>query len=192
MNKIIRPGNGILFMKIGVHANEPLEEIIERKSREIQDAGYAYWGYGGNTCHPKTVQPFATDSVKKNQAIYLVMQEMDSHHFGERVRADEYSIDGVQWRTIPTPISVYGSRFALVINSLERTDFDLPLTRTRVAMGNCVGRSGDKYIAGRVDKACLQVADKADSSPTEPESFVHIGLQARLQEPYAVFLRNRR
>ena len=59
MNAPYRPGDGILFMKVGVHARESLEDIIERKDKEIRDAGYALWGYGGSTCHPSTmVQPF--------------------------------------------------------------------------------------------------------------------------------------
>lgn len=191
MTKTLRPGDSLLFMKIGVHANESLEEIIKRKSQEIRETGYAYWGYGGNTCHPKTVQPFAADATARKQVIYLVMQEMDSRHFGERVRADEYSIDGVHWHRIPETINVVGSRFALVINTLEQADFDLPLRSTRVAVGNCAGRPGDKYVVGRVDKACLQIADNIGDSSEGQEPVVHIGLRARLQEPYAVYLRNR-
>jgi hypothetical protein len=36
-------------MKVGTHAQESLEDIIARKSKEIDDAGYAMWGYGGKT-----------------------------------------------------------------------------------------------------------------------------------------------
>ena len=46
MNAPYRPGDGILFMKVGVHARESLEDIIERKDKEIRDAGYALRGYG--------------------------------------------------------------------------------------------------------------------------------------------------
>lgn len=54
------PGTAILYMKVGTHANEGLEAIIARKQREIEEAGVAFWGYGGSTCHPTTmVQPFA-------------------------------------------------------------------------------------------------------------------------------------
>ena len=51
MASIVKPGTGILFMKVGTHANEPLADIITRKKKEIQDAGCSFWGYGGNTCH---------------------------------------------------------------------------------------------------------------------------------------------
>ena len=62
MSAIIEPGAGVLYMKVGTHAQESLEDIVERKSREIREAGYGMWGYGGNTCHPSTmVQPFARE-----------------------------------------------------------------------------------------------------------------------------------
>jgi len=50
MSSILSPGQGVLYMKVGTHAQEPLEEIIKRKTKEIEDAGYAMWGYGGSTC----------------------------------------------------------------------------------------------------------------------------------------------
>src|ERR1044071_8542758 len=116
MSLIIKPGAGILLMKVGTHAQEPLEDIIARKTKEIADAGYALWGYGGNTCHPLTmVQPFARTYEQRGQAIYLCMQEMESKHFAEQVRADQYSVDGINWKDIPRPINVLGSRYALAI-----------------------------------------------------------------------------
>ena len=59
MAMILKPGQGLLYMKVGTHAQESLEAIIARKTREIEQAGFALWGYGGSTCHPQTmVQPF--------------------------------------------------------------------------------------------------------------------------------------
>jgi len=192
MTDILRPGSGILFMKIGTHAREPLKDILARKSKEIADAGYALWGYGGNTCHPQSmVQPFAKTFERRGQAIYLCMQEMESSHRAEQVRADDYSADGSTWKPIPNEINVLGSRYALVIKELHKDEFDLPLARTRVAIGNSQGRPGDRYISGRVDKACLEITgEQAEGSP-EPGSLVHIGVVAELIEPYAVYVRNR-
>ena len=60
MASIIKPGARIVYMKVGTHANEPLDQILDRKLKEIDEAGVAFWGYGGSTCHPvTTVQPFA-------------------------------------------------------------------------------------------------------------------------------------
>src|SRR5690606_30828670 len=106
MNDIVNPGSGLLFMKIGTHAKESLEDIIARKSAEIRDTGYGMWGYGGNTCHPRSmVQPFARMFVERGRTISLCMEAMESNHFGEGV-ADEFSADGVNWQKIPQTIEV--------------------------------------------------------------------------------------
>jgi hypothetical protein len=191
MAEIVKPGQGILYMKVGTHAQESLEDIIERKTKEIEAAGLAFWGYGGNTCHPQTmVQPFARDFERQGGVIYLCMQPMESKHFAEQIRADEFSVDGSTWSLVPDGINVLGSRYALAIKKLHRVDFELPLDKTRVAVGNSVGAIGSNYIAGRVDKACLQIVDSSGVTGPPPAP-VHIGLVAEVVEPYAVYLRNR-
>jgi hypothetical protein len=188
MSDIIKPGAGILYMKVGTHAQESLDDIIERKRKEIQETGFALWGYGGNTCHPLTmVQPFAHDVVDQNGVIYLCMEPMTSKHFAVPQRAEEYSADGAKWDLIPPTINVRGSRFALAIGTLDNADFSLPLAQTEVAIGMSRGRPGDRYISGRVDKGCLRVLEQPIAGE-EPRD-VHIGLSAKLVEPYAVLLR---
>jgi len=192
MTEIIKPNQGILFMKVGVHANESLEDIIARKTLEIEQAGFALWGYGGNTCHPATmVQPFAQHHVSTGGKIFLCMQEMESKHFADPVRAEQYSFDGINWGKVPGAINVLGSRFALAIKDLHKESFILPLGKTKVAVGKSAGTLGNKYIAGRVDKACLDISDQIDI-PSDPEesTAVQISLVAELCEPYAVFLKN--
>src|ERR1700730_12504350 len=145
-------------MKVGTHAQEPLEEIIARKCKEIEETGYAMWGYGGNTCHPRTMaRPFAESYASRNAPIYLCMHEMGSRHFAERLRANQYSEDGIDWKPIPETINVIGSRFALVLDSLQQANLLLPLAKAQVAMGVCKGRPASRYIQGHVDKACLEI-----------------------------------
>lgn len=178
----------LLYMKVGTHAQEDLADIIARKSREIEQAGLSMWGYGGNTCHPTTmVQPFARRARGASRPIILCMQPMDSRHSAEPIRAEEYSVDGVGWQPVPEAINVLGSRYALCINSLEEVDEELDLEATRVALGNSMGKRGDKYVRGRVDKACLEIADPSEGSG---DNIVPIRLVAEIVEPYAVFLRN--
>jgi hypothetical protein len=194
MSDIIRPGAGILFMKVGTHAQESLTEIIARKSKEIEETGYAMWGYGGNTCHPRTmVQPFAEAFAARNSPIYLCMHEMTSRHFAEPLRADEFSVDGTEWQPIPDTINVVGSRFALVLEDLRREELVLPLAKAQVAIGLCKGRPAGRYIQGQVDKACLEVLDAPRPGLT-PEDVreIPIKLVAKLKAPYAVFLRDHR
>ena len=192
MTDIIHPGAGVLFMKVGTHAQEGLAAIIARKTREIEAEGFGMWGYGGNTCHPSSmVQPFAEAFAERGEPIHLVMEEMDSKHFAEPLCAAEYSVDGRDWREIPARIEVRGSRFALMIRNLRQERLELPLDRTRVAVGNSMGRLGSRYISGRVDKACLEVLDKPERTNEEPR-VRPIHLVAELADPYAVFLRNYR
>lgn len=188
MTDILQPGAGFVFMKVGTHAGEDLGEILKRKRQEIEAVGYALWGYGGNTCHPLTmVQPFAHDIEQRAGVIHLVMQPMESRHFAVNERADEFSRDALRWEPIPHEINVVGSRYALAIKKLREEKFELPLAHTRVAIGNSAGRRGDRYIMGRVDKACLEVVD--DVGVDQNERVVDIGLVAELVDPYAVFVR---
>lgn len=190
----IHQGAGILFMKIGTHAQEELADIIARKTSEIDAVGFGMWGYGGNTCHPTTmVQPFAESFAQRGEPIHLVMEQMNSNHFAEPLCAAEYSADGREWQEIPPDIQVRGSRFALVIRNLRKVNESLPLDQTRVAVGNSMGRLGSRYVLGRVDKACLEFTGEAER--TNEEKLLGprpISLVAELQEPYAVFLRNYR
>jgi hypothetical protein len=148
------------------------------------------WGYGGNTCHPlKMVQPFAEDVAKRGEPIFLCMQEMESNHYAEPLRASEYSSDGVNWSEIPLPVNVLGSRYALVIDKLHEDVFQFHLDQTRVPVGPSTGRLGSDYIKGRVDKACLQVLDAPQISNEVARKEVKINLVAELRPPYAVYLR---
>lgn len=193
MNDIIHPGAGLLFMKVGTHAQESLADIIARKSKEIENVGYGMWGYGGNTCHPGSmVQPFAQTFADRGEPIHLIMEEMNSQHFAEPLCAAEFSVDGSEWQKIPDDIEVRGSRFALVIKNLEQHALSLPLNQTQVAIGPSTGRLGSRYISGRVDKACLEVLPHPElvNEPQNVERPIH--LTAELAAPYAVFLRNYR
>ena len=191
MGDIIVPNRGILFMKVGVHAQESLEDIIERKTKEIKEAGFALWGYGGNTCHPTTkVQPFVTEREGRGEKVILCMNEMKSNHFADPVRAEYYSVDGADWERVPKEINVLGSRYALAIKELRREKLVLPLGKSAVAIGNSKGMSGLRYINGRVDKACLELGEGVDIPPAPDEKFVQIDLVAELCNPYAVFLKN--
>lgn len=180
----IRPGDKILFMKVGTHAAEDLTDIIARKQAEIEREGFALWGYGGNTCNPTSmVQPFALNA---QGPIVLAMQPMQSNHFAEPIRAEEYSPDGLTWTRVPSGINCVGSRYALVIDSLDEVEDAIDLASTRVAVGPSLGRVGSAYIQGRVDKACLEVTDELVGD----SKIVEIGLRANVVDPFAVYLRN--
>lgn len=193
MNDVVKPGDGILFMKVGTHAQESLEDIIERKKKEIKEAGFGMWGYGGNTCHPTSmVQPFAEKYSSGGQTIRLCMQRMNSRHFSAPSSASQFSPDGQDWQDIPESISVRGSRWALLIDSLELQNFNLSLNQTRVPVGPSQGKLGSRYLHGQADKACLELLEEAERTNEEDDREVGIDLVANLRAPYAVFLRGER
>ncbi|WP_237478588.1 hypothetical protein [Lichenibacterium dinghuense] len=193
VDDIVRPGEGLLFMKVGTHAGEELADIIARKTLEIRRTGYGMWGYGGNTCHPSSmVQPFARSFVRNGRPIHLCMEAMESNHLADPLCAEEYSVDGVRWELIPDTIEVRGSRYALVIEDLRERRFTLPLAQTRVPVGPSTGRLGSRYVQGRVDKACLELLDAPELSNDEKPREIQIDLVATMRAPYAVFLRGQR
>lgn len=190
MIETLPAGTGIFFMRVGTHAAETLDQIVERKKREIEQLGYTFWGYGGSTCHPLTmVQPFAKSRVAAGAPLRLCMEEMVSEqYFGEQLSAAEFSEDGREWSPVPKEIEVRGSRYALKIRELRSTEFTLPLERTRIPVGPSSGRLGSRYVAGNIDKACLVVEDAAP--PGEPENHRTISLVADILPPFALILRN--
>jgi len=193
VNKYVRPGEGLLFMKIGTHAGEDLAAIIARKTEEIRCTGFGMWGYGGNTCHPTSmVQPFARIFAERSRTIHLCMQEMDSNHRADPLAAAEFSVDGIKWQEIPETIEVRGSRYALMIDHLHEERFMLPLDQTRVPVGPSMGRLGSRYIQGRVDKACLEVIEAPEVANQGDPREIEINLVAELRDPFAVFLRGER
>lgn len=183
-------GAGLVFMKIGIHAREPLDDIIKRKRKELEEAGKIFWGYGGNTCHPLSfVQPFAEEHVAKGESIYLVMHKMTSHHFAEPELAKAYSDDGVKWNPIPPGVQVRGSRYAMVLGSLDEQEFDLDLRNLRVARGLSRGLTALEYLRGHVDKGCFEVAEEPPAGAVTTEETLHIGVVAKIIPPYAVLLK---
>lgn len=184
----LKRGDGFIYMKVGVHARETLADILKRKRQEIADAGVSFWGYGGSTCHPlNAVQPFAEEVTASGGEILLLMQEIDSRHFAIPERAKEYSIDGSDWKPVDPNIHVLGSRYALVIDSLEEIDMGVSLENTTVGIGRLAGIAGSAYIRGHVDKACLRYVPPAATNPEH--KVLRLRLAAHMAAPYAVLLK---
>jgi len=193
---VLEPGSGVVFMRVGTHADEPLEVIVERKLKEIEQVGQAFWGYGGLNCHPRSVvQPYAEEIVAAGGKVRLCMEEVAPDretYWANAEAASEWSIDGINFRPLPEGIRVTGSRYAFIITRLRLEQFDLPLSRARVAAGPSRGRLGANYVdevGGPVDKAVLRVEGEAGEAANSGIETVPISYIADLQRPYAVFLR---
>jgi hypothetical protein len=182
---------GLIFMKVGLHAQESIEDIIKRKQREFEEAGSIFWGYGGSTCHPLTmVQPFAKEMQKKGNEVLIIMQKMKSKHDAPPEIAKQYSDDGVNWQPIPKGIEVRGSRFALILDELKLEEFDVNIQDLEVGVGPNRGRRADKYLVGQADKGCFVYSPREGLVAPEEKTVKHIGLVARVKSPFAVFVKN--
>lgn len=193
---LLQPGANLIFMRVGTHAGEPFEVIFARKLLEIETTGQAFWGYGGASCHPRSVvQPYGEQVSAEGGTLSLCMQEVapdQETYWAESEGAREWSIDGINFKDVPTGIKVTGSRYAFVVSNLRREVFDLDLTRVRVAVGPSRGRLGANYvedIGGRVDKAVLRVEGEEVKSLAGGVDVVGISYVADIRLPYAVFLR---
>jgi len=191
MSNIIKPNTGLLFMKVGLHAGETFDQILERKKREYDAAGMIFWGYGGGTCHPsRVVQPFGRLSVEENNSdIYIVMEEINSRHPPSKIFAKEYSEDGLIWKPIPRGIEVRGSRYAVVLDEIKDGDLDLDLSQYHIANGPSQGKAASGYIKGRVDKACIERTQAATGIKVVKPDIKKITHFAKIKNPYAVFTR---
>jgi hypothetical protein len=178
----------IVFMKVGRHAGETFEQILERKRREFERTGKVFWGYGGGTMHPtQRVQPFARMRVEHGEKISIVMEPIDSRHPDTQVFATEFSRDGILWEPIPDGIQVRGSRYALVLDEIHEGDLSIDLGEYVVGAGPSEGRLGTHYIKGRVDKGCL--VHTGHPAPVGESRVVKVQYAATLGDPYAVLLR---
>jgi hypothetical protein len=181
-----------VFMKVGNHAGETWEQILERKRRELERAGRTFWGYGGSACHPiSQVQPFARLAVREHGSIFLVMEHIDSKGDPDLLPATEFSHDGIRWEPIPEGVSVTGSRYALILDEIVPGQLDLPLDRYEVGVGPSAGKPAEDYLQGRTDKGCFVRTQKPRTPSLPPEKLVRkVAYLAKLKEPFAVLLRH--
>jgi hypothetical protein len=177
----------IVFMKVGTHAKETFENILDRKRREYEAAGMSFWGYGGGTMHPLTkLQPFARYHVEHGEQVTLIMEEIQSNHWESAV-ATEYSKDGVLWEPIPKGIEVRGSRYALVLDEIKPGDLTVDLSEFAVGIGPSEGKNASTYIRGRVDKGCFDYIGPPNT--VTEHKIVKSTYSAALKDPFGVLLR---
>lgn len=180
-----------IFMKVGDHAGETWDEILERKQNELKNTGKSFWGYGGNACHPlQQVQPFVKTQIH-NGVVQLLMEPIKSNADPDILPAKYFSADGINWEPMPESINVTGSKYALVLEELKPVESEISLEQYSVGVGPSRGRNALDYLRGRTDKACLVF--NPDSHPqheyNEKVKFRKVGFSAKLADPYAVLLK---
>lgn len=149
--------NNIIVMKYGFHVQETVDDIMKRKTKEMQDLGQLFWGYGGSICNPITqVQPFLEENSRRGESTYLLLIRTSSDYHAVGSVAKFYSRDKVEWKKIPDGINVIGSKFALVCEDLTPMRFLLNLSQYKIAVGKSKNKLLKDYFRGRVDKACAR------------------------------------
>lgn len=182
--------DSLIFMKVGQHAGEDFESIIERKRKEIKDTGMSFWGYGGPTCHPtRQIQPFAKSVIERNGSIYLCMNKIESFADPDVIPATMYSIDGISYEPIPKGILVTGSRYAIVLDEIVPDETEIELGAYEIGCGVSRGRAASNYIKGHVDKACLEMNVTRLIDPNIVSNKKKISFIARMKDPYAIFVK---
>lgn len=178
----------IIIMKIGYHAGESLNEIINRKKDEKKKSGIIFWGYGGTLLHPtRQVIPFVNESLQHGNIPMLLMCITPSKHqpSKELSKAREFSVDGTSWNPLPEGVVVTGSKYALICDRIIEVNFEIESNEYKVAVGRRKGQSLGEYLKFRIDKACASLnKDSAKGSVK-----IHVSLIGELTEPYATFLR---
>jgi hypothetical protein len=194
MHEALNAG-GLIFMKVGRHAQETIEDIIKRKQHEYEATGSIFWGYGGPTCHPiSMVQPFGKQIEEAGSQLFIVMNKIDSKYATRpeppHEPAKAYSADREDWKPIPKGIEVRGSQFAMVLDELRLDEFEIDLGELEVGIGPSRGRKAHHYMLGQVDKGCFRHVPREVPVAREERVIKKIGLVARVKAPYAVFIKN--
>ena len=188
-----------IFMKVVNYGEDTLEEIMERKQRELNDVGWTYWGYGGNEgtgpLHPKKqVQPFAGQWMKEPGSVQVLMEKIDGKFNIELPTAKKYSaddsVDEERWNCLPSGIYLPRTKWALVLGEIIEVTppLELDLRDYKVGIGPSCGNNAAKYLSGKTSKGCLVETETPYRGSDAPET-VTITYQAFLKFPYAVFLK---
>ena len=182
--------DAFIFMKAGSFATESLESILERKQREIAQAGKTFWGYGGTLLHPiNQVQPFAKAQVQRNRELRVLMAITPAVADPQIRPAVEFSVDRRTWEPIPPVICVTEARYAIVMDTLKPIELDLNLGQYEVGIGSSRGRNAAQFIKARVDKGCFVTRHSTMVGPDSLQQIVQIAWEARIVPPYSVFVR---
>ncbi len=179
--------DNIIFMKYGVHATVEVEEILKQKRENLKEFGYFLWGYGGSACHPsKQIKPFA---IGADSEVSLVMSYTPSKNTSKPTPQRESSLDGNDWGVLNEGLHIYGSKWAIVCDSLTECDFKLQPTEYEVAVGPNEGKRLDHYVKGQNDKACARRRRLIPPDEAPIASPCHIKIVCSIAPPYAVFVR---
>ncbi len=194
MEKEAERFEAIIYIKVGTHAGETIDEIISRKQGEEKRAGLFFWGHGSGMLNPSTrVIPFVEESrhrgIMPKVLMHIMYRNSGKNYSSNSHIAQYYSIDNKNWKPIPKGILVTGSKYALVCKNLRKVETFIDLGMYKVANGKGKGMLLNSYIRYRVDRACAFLKDPLPEDLARSDTTVEISYVTDLVEPYAVFLK---
>lgn len=180
---------GIVISIVGTHAGESLEQIFERKKKEIAKAGYTYWLYKSHSGKPDALQKLAKTS-KSTLDCYFISSSVKS---GARPTKEQSiskysSVDGTRWQKIPKDILVTGSSksaFALVLKEINLTKRDIDLWNY-----SSFNDSGNPVRIRLGDSTLAAVKKSSSTHPAKMGSHIRKVIAiGRLMSPFSVWLK---
>jgi hypothetical protein len=180
--------NNIIYLPGGVHANEEINSIVERKIKEINKNGFMFFGYNGTLLHPNSqVVPFGKKNHKNNNKTYVLISAIKKDYQKFVIKAKDYTINRVEWFDIPENINVLGSKYALVCSNIKPCSFDIDLNDYVIARGKHKNERFAEVYSTRLDSVCAHY--NPENKKEINKKIVHIDYIAELTEPYGVFVR---
>lgn len=182
------PARTCVFMKVGSHGNEDFQEIIERKIKEQETAGFMLWGYSGILLKAKPVADFLKSRWGLGERLLLLMVETSSPFKNSPVESTAFSIDGHTWYHLPEGVATRGCNKAIVCDKLTEVDISVDLSLYKIAVGPSSGKALSSYLRYRTDKAC---AIFSGPSLDIPVNWAVINWVAEIVPPFALYLNNK-
>ncbi len=120
----------LIISVIGPHAGEEINQIFNRKKKEIADSGKSFWLIRSHKATSDKIQ-----KICKEGGIYCIFIEPSRKSGSQDTKnaseANQYSEDKIKWSGIRDKIKVTGkidtNATALVFSSLERSDGSINL-----------------------------------------------------------------
>lgn len=177
----------ILVSVVGSHAGETLEQIFERKQKEIEKAGFTFWLYKSHSAKPEVVQKLARSNKKAFCYFIRASSQLGARPTKESKPATHFSVNGSVWKKIPNNILVTGSSrsaSALVLKDLKLTNYTIDLWR----YSNYNNRKEPALI--RLGNSTLPITKKSSLRNTNKmKSHIRdVVAVAELKTPFCVYL----
>jgi hypothetical protein len=152
---------------VGSHASEDIEDVLQRKLRNIEIASFTFWAFRSRGVTPTLVQCLA----KKNWAPVLLIAPATlggAEPTASTERAHEYSPDGGHWQPLPPQIGH-------VTGSLRSRGTALVLDQLEIAPANSVldlwayAAFGEKKRPVRIARGASTVCVRRASTTHDPQ-----------------------